>query len=220
MSDVRMRIAKELLFVAKELAAFWDLNIVPPTRSDIEKSKSVVKSALQKKGMRCDKLEFQRYMVYQENKDCSGQECQRNSNKHLCVFGYSDKNGQFGGGVAGGRIGENNQPKLYQDWGIVGEGADGERRIRALIDAYIRKKTTQSDGYSEVKVASVAVSADNKADVEYKMKQQAIKKSLEFLEKKLREHAAHQSKGYTDWGYVGDLEKVLGNLNEINRFLG
>jgi hypothetical protein len=161
----RNMIANELLRISELLVGFWDLKIVPPSKSDIEKSKNVVKSALQKEGMKCDKLEFQRFMVYQENKDCKGEDCKRNSNKHLCVFAFSDKDGKFGVGVAGGRLGDNNQPKLYQNWGVVGKGDEGDKEAKKLVDVYSKKKTTQADAYKEVKVASSRKAA-GKIDVD------------------------------------------------------
>jgi hypothetical protein len=164
-TKVGMKVARELALLAKELTAFWDLTIVPPSAADVSASKKAVETYLKSIGMKCDKLAFQRYMVYQENAECVGPQCARNSNKHLCVFGYEDKDGTFGGAVAGGRMG--NPPKLYQparsakpgEWGIVGKGAAGEASLRRQIDMYIRKKTTQADGYTEVKVASVKMAS-------------------------------------------------------------
>jgi hypothetical protein len=149
----RQVIASELLRIAKLLVSFWDLKIVPPSAGDIDKAKKVVLEGLKKEGMKGEKLEFQRFMVYQEHKECSGEDCKRNSNKHLCVFAFSDKDGKFGVGVAGGRLGDNNQPKLYQNWGVVGNGAAGEKEAKKLVDAYIKKKTTQADAYKEVKAS-------------------------------------------------------------------
>ena len=82
----RKLIARELLKVAKLLTGFWDLKIEPPSHADITKAKNVVIDCLQKLGAKCDKLAFQRFLVYQENKECTGQNCDRNSNKHLCIF--------------------------------------------------------------------------------------------------------------------------------------
>ena len=148
----RIMIARDLMKVAKLLEAFWDLKVVPPSASEVKTAHNIVAGALKAAGMDCDNLEFQRYMVYQENKVCNGPDCKRNSNKHLCVFGFSDKDGKFGGGVAGGRLGDANlsRMKLYQNWGVVGVGAEGERKLKNLIDGYVRKKTTQSDAYQEV----------------------------------------------------------------------
>ena len=155
----RKLIARELLKVAKLLTGFWDLKIEPPSHADITKAKNVVIDCLQKLGAKCDKLAFQRFLVYQENKECTGQNCDRNSNKHLCIFGFEDKDGTFSGGVAGGRLGENNQPKMYaplgcagNKFGIAGKGAAGERTLKAWVDGYISKKTSQADAYQEVEI--------------------------------------------------------------------
>ena len=158
-----LKIAAELVKVAKLLEAFWDLKVVAPSATDVKAAKDKVVDFLKGEGMNVEKLEFQRFMSYQENKDCHGPDCKRNSNKHLCVFGFSDKDGKFGGGVAGGRIGEANSGriKLYQPWGIVGTGAEGERKLKQLVDAYVRRKTTQADAYQEVKLASARQSANN-----------------------------------------------------------
>jgi len=150
----RVRIAQELVKIAKLLSGFWDMKVVPPTDTDVRTAHKLIMGYLKSVGMNCDNLEFQRFLAYQENEVCNGPDCSRNSNKHLCIFGFSDKDGKFGGGVAGGRIGEANaaRMKLYQKWGITGVGAEGERKLKSLIDAYIRKKTNQADAYTEVSI--------------------------------------------------------------------
>ena len=103
--NMNKRIAFQLTKIAKELLAYWNLQLTPPSQTDVDKSYDVVKDYLKGEGMKCDKLAFQRYMVYQENKETHGEDHKRNSNKFLCVFGFEDKDGTFGGIVTGKQIG-------------------------------------------------------------------------------------------------------------------
>lgn len=57
------------------------------------------------------------------------------------------------------------------------------------------------------------------ADERYHHHLKNVQLSLKNVDRLLREHIQDQSRKPTDWGYVGDMEKVSEDLDDIVAFL-
>lgn len=148
-----IKLASEITKLAKELLAFWDMKIVPPSKQDIVKATDVAQDALElvDDRMRRAKVDFRRYLVFQDN-EVTNPETARNSNKFLVITVFVDpKTGLFGAGCAGGRMG--NKPKLYQLWGVSDDVKYLQHKAGKTrgFEGYIKKKTSSGrDKYIEL----------------------------------------------------------------------
>jgi len=62
--------------------------------------------------------------------------------------------------------------------------------------------------------------AGRTADQEYKERRREVDRLMASVHKKLRSHGMDQERAPDDWGYAGDMGRVLGLLVEIDGFLG
>jgi hypothetical protein len=72
----------------------------------------------------------------------------------------------------------------------------------------------------EILTVAKEVIGEGDANIEYDRKMRDVRQLLKQFEKQLFRHEAKQGGRPTDRGFVGDLEHVESQLNELMRFLG